>query len=105
MGAAGRAPDRAGHAHRRGGWCGLWIGAVLADVGCLIPKGYADCDAWVPLLMQMPRTVCLIVYGTRKASVTHAHHIGLRVRSRPIALSMEGNRGFASSTNNGVAVD
>jgi len=34
-----------------------------------------------------------------------AHHIGLRVRLDPMILTIEGNRGFAGTTNNGVAVD
>ena len=34
-----------------------------------------------------------------------AHHIGVVVRLDPMVLTIEGNRGFAGSTNNGVAVD
>jgi hypothetical protein len=86
-------------------WCGLAMGAWLADAGSQVPQDYADCDAWVPFLVAEPRTVCAVVYGTRKGGVASAHHIGLRVRAAPMVLTIEGNRGFAGTTNNGVAVD
>ena len=28
-------------------WCASWVGAVWADVGAEIPKGYASCDFWM----------------------------------------------------------
>lgn len=86
-------------------WCGLWLCAVLADVGALAPQDGADCDAWVPHLTSIPRPVSVVLYGTRRGGVVSAHHIGLVVRLKPMVLSIEGNRGFAGSTNNGVAVD
>lgn len=82
-------------------WCAIWAGAVLADCGVKIPKGYPACDAWLPYLTPKPTIGSAILYGVRG----DAHHIGIVVRLDPIVLTIEGNRAFAGTTNNGVAVD
>lgn len=82
-------------------WCAIWAGAVMADAGSLIPEGYPACDSWLPYCTQKPEIGSAILYGVRN----DAHHIGIVVRLEPMVLTIEGNRGFAGSTNNGVAVD
>lgn len=82
-------------------WCALWAGAVFADCGAVIPVSYPACDAWLPYLTKTPVIGAAILYGVRG----DAHHIGIVARLEPMVLTIEGNRGFAGTTNNGVAVD
>lgn len=82
-------------------WCAIWAGAVFADCGALVPVGYPACDAWLPYLQREPVIGAAVLYGVRG----DAHHIGIVVRLEPLVLTIEGNRGFAGTTNNGVAVD
>lgn len=82
-------------------WCAIWAGAVFADCGAVVPVGYASCDSWLPYLTKTPVIGAAILYGVRG----DAHHIGIIARLEPMVLTIEGNRGFAGSTNNGLAVD
>ncbi len=87
-------------------WCAIFIGAVLADCGVMIPEGYPSTDAWIPFLTDTPTIGSAIVYGLTKNGKKDAHHIGLVVRLEPMILTIEGNRSFAgTASNNGVAVD
>lgn len=86
-------------------WCAIWAGAVLADAGVLIPEGYPSTDTWLPYLSETPMIGAAILYGLRKNGKPDAHHIGIVVRIDPMILTIEGNRGYAGTTNNGVAVD
>lgn len=82
-------------------WCAIWAGAVFRDVGALVPEGYPSCDKWLPYLQREPVLGSAILYGVRG----NAHHIGIVARLSPLVLTIEGNRGYAGTTNNGVAVD
>lgn len=82
-------------------WCAIWVGAVFADCGALVPSGYPACDAWLPYMTTKPVIGAAVLYGVRG----DAHHIGIVARLDPMVLTIEGNRGFAGTTNNGVAVD
>ena len=90
-------------------WCAIWAGAVMADAGSLVPEGYAATDNWLPYCVKEPVIGAAVLYGLRKRGPVmpdmDAHHIGVVVRLDPMVLTIEGNRGFAGSTNNGVAVD
>jgi hypothetical protein len=92
-------------------WCALWAGAVFIDCGVKVPKGYPSCDAWIPYLSPDPIIGAAILYGLRKRNAAgkvtsiDAHHIGIVARLDPLDLTIEGNRGYAGTTNNGVAVD
>jgi len=82
-------------------WCAIWTGAVFADCGALVPVGYPACDSWLPFVQKEPVIGAAVLYGVRG----DAHHIGVVARLEPMVLTIEGNRGFAGTTNNGVAVD
>lgn len=82
-------------------WCAIWAGAVMADAGSLIPSGYPACDSWLPYCTKKQEIGSAVLYGLRG----DATHIGIVVRAEPMVLTIEGNRGFAGTTNNGVAVD
>lgn len=82
-------------------WCAIWAGAVMADAGSLVPSGYPACDAWLPYCTKKQEIGSAILYGVRG----DATHIGIVVRTEPMVLTIEGNRGFAGTTNNGIAVD
>ena len=82
-------------------WCAVWVGAVFRDCGCLVPVGYPSTDRWLPYLTDTPRIGSAILYGVRG----NAHHIGIIARLHPLVLTVEGNRGYAGTTNNGQAVD
>ncbi len=82
-------------------WCAIWAGAVFADCRALIPVGYPAVDAWLPYMQREPVIGSAVIYGVRG----DGHHIGIVVRLEPLVLTIEGNRGFAGTTNNGVAVD
>lgn len=90
-------------------WCAIWAGAVFADAGALVPKGYPLTDNWLPHITDKPVIGAAVLYGLRKRgpvrSDMDAHHIGIVVRLDPLMLTVEGNRGYAGTTNNGVAVD
>lgn len=99
-------------------WCAIWVGAVFADCGALVPSGYPLTDNWLPFLREgrdraTPHPGDAVLYGLKKAgpvvSWGNAHHIGIVVRvpepGQPLVLTIEGNRSFAGSSNNGVAVD
>lgn len=82
-------------------WCAIWAGAVMADAGSLIPADYPATDKWLPYCTSKREIGSAVLYGVRG----DAHHIGIIVRTEPMVLTIEGNRGFAGTTNNGVAVD
>src|SRR5688572_4474089 len=90
-------------------WCAIWAGAVFIDAGAAVPKGYALTDNWLPYLVSEPAIGAAVLYGLRRPGPVRrdmdAHHIGIVVRLDPIALTIEGNRGYAGTTNNGIAVD
>jgi hypothetical protein len=90
-------------------WCALFVGAVFADAGALVPENYGLTDNWLPYIDNKPAIGAAVLYGLKKKGPVRAdmdsHHIGIIVRLDPMVLSVEGNRGFAGSTNNGVAVD
>jgi len=86
-------------------WCALFVGAVFADCGAMVPEGYPATDNWLPFIDDKPGIGAAILYGLRKNGKPDAHHIGIIVRLDPMVLSVEGNRAFAGSSNNGVAVD
>lgn len=84
-------------------WCGLWVGAVYADCGLLVPAEYGNTDRWVPYIKpgHTPRPGDVILYG----SGTDAKHIELVARIEPELLTIGGNRGLhGGATRNGVAV-
>jgi hypothetical protein len=85
----------------RGWWCASQTGAVLIDCGIPVPEDYGSCDAWLPYLEAKPSPVCVVLYGVRG----NAHHIGIIVRQAPLVLTIEGNRAYAGTTNDGVACD
>jgi hypothetical protein len=85
----------------RGWWCASQTGAVLIDCGVPVPTDYGSCDAWLPYLDKKPTIGSVVLYGVRG----NAHHIGIVVRLTPMVLTIEGNRGYAGTTNNGVACD
>lgn len=85
----------------KGWWCAAWVGAVFRDCECLLPRDYASCDAWLPFIEPTPVIGAAILYGVRG----NAHHIGIVARLQPIVLTIEGNRGYAGTTNDGQAVD
>lgn len=85
----------------KGWWCAAFVGAVFVDCGVPVPSGYASCDAWLPYVEPEPAVGHAVLYGVRG----DAHHIGIVVRLEPMVLTIEGNRAFAGTTNNGVACD
>ena len=85
----------------RGWWCAAFVGAVFADCGVPVPADYGSCDAWLPYVGTTASVGSAVLYGVRG----NAHHIGIVVRLDPMVLTIEGNRAFAGSTNNGVACD
>jgi hypothetical protein len=97
-------------------WCAIWAGCVYADCGVPVPVGFPLTDAWLPFLRKVPRPGAMILYGLRRRGPVvadmDAHHIGIVARWEPKwpipqyrINTVEGNRGFAGTTNNGVAVD
>lgn len=103
-------------------WCAIWAGAVLLDCESMVPAEYPATDRWLPYLVPTPTIGSAILYGVKG----DAHHIGivarlpddntdvaglyrgkleLLMKRRAEMLTVEGNRGYAGSTNNGVAVD
>lgn len=85
----------------KGWWCAAFVGAVFVDCGVPVPRDYASCDSWLPYVEKTPAIGSAVLYGVRG----DAHHIGIVVRLSPMVLTIEGNRAFAGSTNNGVACD
>lgn len=92
-------------ANGKGYWCAAWVGAVFRDCGCLVPSGYASCDSWIEHLEAKPQIGSAILYGLKKATHIDAHHIGIVCRIEPQIVTIEGNRAWAGTSNNGVAVD
>lgn len=101
-------------------WCAVWTGLVWADAGASVPDSFPGTDYWLPYVKEgrekaTPEPGDAIVYGLkRKGPVVpwgDGHHIGIVVRAREpklgqnFLLTIEGNRGFAGTTNNGQAVD
>jgi hypothetical protein len=74
-----------------------------------VPRGYPLTDTWLPWVIDEPAVGAAILYGLRKKGPVRpdmdAHHIGIVVRLEPVLLTIEGNRGYAGVTNDGVAVD
>jgi hypothetical protein len=85
----------------KGWWCAAEVGAVFLDCGIPVPADYASVDSWLPYLAQTRTIGSAVVYGVRG----DGHHIGIIARLSPMVLTIEGNRGFAGTTNNGVACD
>lgn len=90
-------------------WCAVWAGLVWADAGAKVPKWFPMTDHWIEHLQPKPVIGAAILYGLKKkgpvSAKMDAHHIGIVARIEPLLLTIEGNRGFAGTTNNGVAVD
>lgn len=100
-------------------WCAILAGRVLIDIGSLVPDAYAATDNWLPYVRRKdqgatPLIGDVVIYGLwQKGPVVswgNAHHAGIIVRLpekkvQPLTLTIEGNRGYAGTTNNGVAVD
>ncbi len=98
-------------------WCAIWAGLVFADCGAMVPENFPGTDYWLPFVKpsQTPAVGDAIIYGLKKPGpvVTwgDAHHIGIVVRLREpgqgqnFLLTIEGNRGYAGTTNDGNAVD
>jgi hypothetical protein len=82
-------------------WCAVWMGTVFMDCGVLVPVDYPATNAWVPHLEREGRPGWGVIYGVHGV----AHHCGILVRQSPLVLTIEGNRGYAGTTNNGQAVD
>lgn len=82
-------------------WCAIWVGTVFIDCGCLVPADYPATNAWKQYLVSTPRIGSAVLYGVGGV----AHHIGIIARLSPLVLTVEGNRGYAGTTNNGQAVD
>ena len=99
-------------------WCAILAGRILIDVGSLVPEEYAATDRWLPHIRRRdqgatPLVGDVVIYGLwQRGPVVpwgNAHHAGIIVRlptkGQNLTLTVEGNRAFAGSTNNGVAVD
>lgn len=102
-------------------WCAIAAGCWAADVGLMVPKGFALTDEWLPYVKTgkwdaKPAPGDFVLYGLRRAgpvvSWGDAHHIGIVARvaepalGQLITVTIEGNRSFAgTASNNGVAVD
>lgn len=101
-------------------WCAIWAGLVWADCGALVPENFSGTDYWLPFVKEgreraRPEPGDAVIYGLKKPGPVvpwgNAHHMGIIVRApepvngQQFTLTIEGNRGFAGSTNNGVAVD
>jgi hypothetical protein len=93
----------------KGYWCAAWVASIWADAGAKVPRDAASCDAWLPFLV--PCTAATIATVAQPGDAVlygvagDAKHIGLVVRTAPVVLTVEGNRGLSgSATNNGVAV-
>ena len=101
-------------------WCAVWAGLVWADSGAKVPNGFPQTDQWLPYVKTgrenaTPEPGDAILYGLKRRGPVvawgDAHHIGIVVRGREprigqnFMLTIEGNRGFAGTTNNGQAVD
>jgi hypothetical protein len=92
-------------------WCGVYVGAVFADVGAKVPDWYGAVDNWLHDAVPDPRPGSAVLYGP---TPTNGEHMGVVTRTkvgRPgrVArfdnLTCEGNRGWAgSNTNNGIGV-
>lgn len=97
----------------KGWWCAAWAGCMWLDAGASVPADFGSCDAWLPFLEPCSARELatraapgdVVLYGLHKAGRLDAHHIGIVWRTAPLVLSVEGNRGFAGTTNNGIAVD
>lgn len=97
----------------KGWWCAAWAGCMWIDAGAAVPADFGSCDAWLEALEACSaRDLAaraepgdVVLYGLTKAGRVDAHHIGIVWRVTPLVLTVEGNRGFAGTTNNGVAVD
>lgn len=112
-------------------WCALWGGAVLAACGLLVPQDFANCDTWLPYIVDVKslpaekRVGCVILYGKRgsgavisdwqsmKALGWDAVHFGIVTNwlrdPYDLVISTEGNRGYQGlpigTPNNGIAID
>jgi hypothetical protein len=102
-------------------WCAIAAGCWAADVGLLVPKGFALTDNWLPYVRPgkwdaVPQAGDFVLYGLRRPGPVvnwgDSHHIGLMARlpehsaGQDLTLTIEGNRAYAgTASNNGVAVD
>jgi hypothetical protein len=96
-------------------WCAVWAGLVMADAGSKIPKNFPATDHWLPYIVPEPCIGAAILYGLRKpgpvSKTMDAHHIGIVMRlpepklGQHVMLTCEGNRAYAGTSNNGIAVD
>lgn len=85
----------------KGWWCAAAAGAWLLDCGVPVPADYAATAAWLPYIGDEPCPGAIVLYGVNGVP----HHIGVLARQKPMVLTIEGNRGYAGTTNNGVACD
>jgi len=90
-------------------WCAVWAGTVFIDCGAQVPHGYPLTDTWLPFVEPKPCIGAAVLYGLRRKGPVvdwgDAHHIGIVAMLSPLILTIEGNRGYAGTTNNGQAVD
>lgn len=90
-------------------WCAIWAGCVWADCHAQVPLWFPQTDHWIEHLQPDPVIGSAILYGLRKkgplSPTMDAHHIGIVARLDPLVLTIEGNRAFAGTSNNGLAVD
>ena len=99
-------------------WCAIWVGAVYADCGALVPRWAPKTESWLPYLERTPRPGWAPVYGYRDKYGPDQHdsvHIGIATRIAAgipkrnadiDVLTREGNRALGgTASNNGVAVD
>ncbi len=97
----------------KGWWCAAWAGCMWIDAGAAVPADFGNCDKWIPYLERCTAKELatrahpgdVVLYGLVKDGKLDAHHIGIVWRAEPLVLTVEGNRGFAGTTNNGIAVD
>jgi len=91
----------------KGWWCAAFVGGVLREEGLAAPLDYASTDAWIPYLVpgHVAEAGDIVLFGVTKNGRPDAHHIGIVARRSPLMLTVEGNRSYAGTSNNGVAVD
>lgn len=86
----------------KGWWCAAAAGAWLLDCGVPVPADYAATRSWLPFVGSKRTPGAIVLYGLDNVP----HHIGIVARDDDgIVLTIEGNRGYAGTTNDGVAVD
>jgi hypothetical protein len=80
-----------------GYWCCAWATRVWADAGAEVMKtaSCANLLAWGQATGRFSRHVAsegaFVLYAHDKAQPTHANHVGIIARVRPLVASIEGN--------------